>query len=134
MANCLKKIPLDAPLPNLINFWWKHQKGCCKDKLRWRSKRQIKKNGQVFNECYCKKQLHMLRCERCELLVEEVLMEIWRRWDHRAWWPFHIFIWKMILGDFDKFFEEIKKKNSEAKLSHLNVYVEGFLPGLVCIL
>ena len=134
MASCLKQIPLNAPLPNLIHYWWKNQKGCCSDKLRWRSIRQIKKNHEVFNECHCRRQLHLLRCQRCERHVEEVLMEIWRRWDHRCWWQFHIFFWKMILGDFDKFFEEIKKKNSEAKLSHLNVYVEGFLPGLVCIM
>ena len=134
MPSCLKRISLDAPLPNLINFWWKNQKGCCVDKLRWRSICQIKKNGEVFNECHCRRQLHLLHCECCQRHVEDVLMEIWRRWDHRGWWKFHIFFWKIILGDFDKFFVEIKKKNSEAKLSHLNVYVEGFLPGLVCIM
>ena len=134
MTSCLKQISLAAPLPNLIHFWWRNKKACCEEKLRWRSIRQIKKSGIVVNDCCCQRQQHQKNCERCCHHVNEVLMEIWRRWDHRCWWQFHIFFWKMYLGDFDKFFFEIKKKNSEAKLSHLNVYVEGFLPGLVCIM
>ena len=133
MTTCLKQISLAAPLPNLIHFWWRNRKGCCNEGLCWRSLKQIK-HGGVLPNCGCPRQQIQENCEHCRRHVDEVLMEIWRRWYHRGWWPFHIFFWKMLLGDFDSFFLEIKKKNSEAKLSHLNVYVEGFLPGLVCIM
>ena len=125
---CIKQeVAIDAPLPELLKFYWEQRRGCCPESMRIKRRREEKK------ECGCPTRRHQKNCPSCDQFVDEVLMEIWRQWEHGCWWEFGVFFYKMnVLGQFDSFFLNINEK--DIKLSHLNVYVQGFLPGLVCIM
>ena len=118
---------MDAPLPELIKIYWEERRGCCPKGMR------LKRRKNLESECGCSKREHQKNCHRCRQYVDEVLMEIWRRWGHGCWWDFGVFFYKLnVVGSFDSFFLNINKKDN--KLSDINVYVRGFLPGLVCIM
>ena len=125
----LKQVLLDGSLPELVEFYWRRQRGCCEEGMKARRKREL----LAAWECKGPIKEHLKKCENCKKKVDDILMEIWRRWKHDEWWEFGgVFFKLLILGQFDCFFLNIDEK--DIKLNHLNVYFRGFLPGLVCIM
>ena len=124
---CIKQISIDAPLPELIKVYWEQKRGCCPENMR------LKRRSEPKVGCGCSKREHQDSCPRCGQYIDDVLMEIWRRWEHSCWWEFGVFFHKlMTVGCFDSFFLNLDDKDN--KLSYINVYVQGYLPGLVCIM
>ena len=143
---CIRSsISLDAPIEELLKFYWSQRRGCCPQSMRFRVGlrcRPHRRGEEMFcslgcqdewHMCWCSTRRHQFECGPCDQFIDEVLMEIWRRWEHDSWWEFGLFFFRMnILGEFDSFFQNI---NGESiKFSHMKVYLRGFRPGLVCIL
>ena len=141
---CIKgSISLDAPIEELIQFYWQQRRGCCARSMIWRRRTPVtprwSARGMEWRtfacreSCGCSTRSHQLECGPCDQFIEEVLMEIWRRWEHDSWWEFGLFFFRLnILGEFDSFFQNIDGES--VKLSHMETYLSGFRPGLVTIL
>ena len=140
--NC-KTISLDAPIEELIKFYWSQKRGCCLKSMRFRVGQNCKKvNRTLFcslgcnnerHSCDCATKNHLVDCACCKDYIDNVLMEIWHQWQHDSWWEFGLFFYRLnILGEFDSFFKNIDGES--VKLSHMKTYLRGFRPGLVCIL